>query len=62
VICIVIVAVEFVTGWVDGIAKGARIEFQLHSGACDTICDSGMLSLMSVEESELAMASAYGGR
>jgi hypothetical protein len=26
------------------------------------ICDSGMLSLLSVEESELAMTAAYGGR
>ena len=31
------------------------------AAAGDAICDSGMLSLLSVEESELAMMAAYGG-
>jgi hypothetical protein len=74
VICIVItitafgcvfvaVAVKFVTGWVDDIVKGAGIEFWSRTAAAGVaICDSGMLPVLSVEESELAMAAAYGGR
>ena len=42
--------------------RAAEDSFDRVAVAGDAICDSGMLSLLSVEELELAMVAAYGGR
>ena len=42
--------------------RAAEDKFGRAAAAGDAICDSGMLSLPSAEESELAMVASCGGR